>query len=262
MTRRENGSTLLYLLTRQELVQRFSGSWLGAAWMVITPLMMLAVYFLIFGEIFRAKWPGLEAASSAQFALNLFAGLVAFQLFSDAVARSTTAITSQPNYVKKVVFPLAFLPLSLVLSSLAGALVSILLLIGLVAASNQSLPWTALWAPLALGPIVGMALAFSLFFSSLGVYFRDLSQVVGVFLSALMFLSPVFFPMSMVPAKYKWLFEINPLAIPIEQFRLVVVAGSQPDWAAMGWAWLSCGVMVALAWAWFGKSQRGFADQM
>jgi lipopolysaccharide transport system permease protein len=262
MLLRSNGSTLLWLLTRQELVARFRGSVFGTLWLVLTPMLMLAVYFLVFGEVLRAKWPGTDASRKDLFALNLFAGLVVFQLFADAVARSPTAITSQPNYVKKVVFPLEMLPLTLVLASAVTALISFALLLVFAAVATNSLPVGALWAPVVLGPVLLLAWGASLLLASLGVFLRDLSQVVGVVLSALMFLSPVFFPLSQVPVAYQWLFDLNPMALPIEQLRRTLIGGLAPDAWGLAKAWAGAALVLWLGMWWFGKTKRSFADAL
>jgi lipopolysaccharide transport system permease protein len=251
---------LIKILVRQDLLSRYQGSALGLAWAMLTPLLMLGVYALVFGEILQVRWPGEQSGSALTFAASLFSGLTVLGFFADAVGRSPQLIVAQQNYVKRLVFPLHLLPLVAVCSSailvVLGALV-LLLFVGL-GLGHWPLSFVAL--PLVLFPVALLAAGLSCFLSALGVYLRDISQVVGLALSALTFLSPVFYPLSAVPVQWRWLFALNPVAVPIEQLRLISVVGHWPDWYALGTATVLGFTVLWLGLAWFQRVRDGFAD--
>jgi lipopolysaccharide transport system permease protein len=252
--------SLLRLLTRQEVRQRFQGSVLGVGWVFVLPLLMLGVYVFVFGDVLKAKWPGATSASRGEFAVRLFSGLLVFQLFADSINRACLVISSNANYVKKVVFPLVLLPVSAVLAALVNAGIALVLL--LVALLVVTGVWHAalLSALFIVLPVVLWALGLSLLFASLGAYFKDLTQLVGVVLSAFMFLSPIFYPQSLVPIAFQSILALNPLALPIEQFRQAAVDGIWPDFFATlrqtGIGFLAC----CMGWYWFDRTSKGFAD--
>jgi lipopolysaccharide transport system permease protein len=216
-------------LVLRDVAGRYKGSQLGIAWTVINPLLMLAVYTLVFSQIFRARWgSGADSQSPLTFAINLFAGLIVFNFFAECAARSTSLITANPNYVKKVVFPLDTLGSMVTGSALVHALTSTAILLVVKLAVDHSIPITSLvlpviWLPLTLG-----CLGMTWLLSTAGVFIRDISQLISAAVSMLMFLSPVFYPSSSLPDGLRWLSALNPLAIMIEQTREVLIDGTAP----------------------------------
>lgn len=252
--------TLLVPLIRREVAARYRGSVLGIVWSLLTPLFMLGVYTFVFGAVFRARWAGAGSGTVAEFAVILFAGLIVFQLYSEVVNRAPTLILSNQNLVKKVIFPLdLFAPVALG-SALFHAIVSLAVLVVFVIAVFGSLPWTALLAPLVLAPLCLFILGIAWFLASLGTYLRDIGQVVGTLVTAQLFLSPIFFPLSALPQWLQpWLLA-NPISLPVEQLRQVLIFGVLPDLAQLA---VYCGVAAAVAWlghAWFQATRKGFAD--
>lgn len=252
--------SLLRLLTRQEVRQRFQGSVLGVGWVFLLPLLMLGVYVFVFGDVLRAKWPGVPNASRGEFAVRLFAGLLVFQLFADSINRACQVISGNANYVKKVVFPLVLLPFSAVLAAVVNAAIAMLLL--LLALLVVAGGWHGALAasPLVLLPVLMWAMGLSLLFASLGAYFKDLTQLVGVVLSAFMFLSPIFYPQSLVPAAFQSLLTLNPLALPIEQFRQAAVDGVWPNLLDTLRHTVVAALALGVGWYWFERTSKGFAD--
>ena len=251
---------LLWQLVRRELMSRYRSSILGALWALMTPLLMLLVYAMVFGEIFRMRWSAEATESRGEFALLLFAGMLVFNFFSECLSRAPLLIVQHANYVKKVVFPLALLPLAAMLASLVHALVSMLILMIGRWFVYDSIPVTALLFPVVLLPVVFLVMGFGWFLSSLGVYIRDISQIMGILLTGMMFLSPVFYPSSQIPERWRAMFALNPLSVPIEQARETLVLGRVPALAEM-FSGLLIGLMVALAgFVWFHRTRSGFAD--
>jgi lipopolysaccharide transport system permease protein len=251
---------LIAQLARRDILGRYRGSALGVLWSLINPMLMLAVYTFVFSVVFRTRWPDAPVEGRTFFAVVLFAGMIVFGIFSECVQRAPNAIVSQPNFVKKVVFPLEILPWVMLLTALFHAGISLVVLIGLMLLTLGSIPWTIALLPVVLLPLVAMCLGLGWFLASLGVYVRDVGQVVGVTVTALMFLSPMFYPSSALPGHLRFIATINPVAFPIEATRGVVVFGHLP---AVGPLILSFAIGAALllaGFAWFQKTRRGFAD--
>jgi lipopolysaccharide transport system permease protein len=250
-------------MVRRDVAARYRGSVLGVFWSLFTPLLMLGVYTFVFGTVFRARgWAAEgEHLGTAAFALILFSGLIPFTLFSEVVGKAPRLIVSNRNYVKKVVFPIEILPVVGMGAALVQMAVSFGVLIVFLLVSNGGLPWTALFLPVVLAPFAILTLGFCWVLASLGVYLRDLSQILPPILSGTMFLSAIFYPLSSLPDKAQLVLLFgNPLVFPIEQVREVLIYGLMPNWAGL---LLYSVVAVLLAWAgyaFFQKTRKGFAD--
>lgn len=253
-------ATLTKQLVRREILSRYRGSALGMAWAFLTPLAMLSVYTFVFVGVFRARWPGAEEAGGLAFALRLFAGLMVFQLFSDAVGRAPSLVTSQPNWVKKVVFPLEILPFVALGSALFHFALSGVILLAAKLALDAHLPATTFLVPLAILPLLPLILGLCWLLSALGVFVRDIATVIGVALNLLLFLSPVFYALDALDPHWRFWMRLNPLTPAIEDLRRTLFAGQPPDWPTWGVS-LCAGLMVAFLGAWvFERTRRGFAD--
>jgi lipopolysaccharide transport system permease protein len=251
---------LIWALARREVAGRYRGSVLGIAWAFFNPLLMLAVYTFVFSEVFKMSWGMGPKETRSDFAIALFTGLIVYGLFSECVGRAPSLVVGNPNYVKKVVFPLEVLPWVALGSSVFHAAVSTVVLLIVQLALRGTLPPTALLFPVVLLPLVLGTMGLSWILASFGVYVRDTGQVVGVFVTVLMFVSPVFYPLSALPVQYRGWLLANPLTPVIEGARGVLVLGTTPDWGP--WA-LSLVLGALLAWAgfwWFQRTRRGFAD--
>lgn len=247
---------LILRMARREVEMRYRGSALGLVWSLITPLLMLGVYTFVFSQVFNSKWSGTDTP----FALLLFAGLIVFGILSEPVNRAPALMFENISYVKKVVFPLDALAWVALLSTLFTAAVNVVIwtLFHLVAVGLP--PWTAILLPVLLLPLCLLTVGLVWLLSSLGVFVRDLRQAVPVVTTILMFLSPVFYPVSAAPPWIQGLMRLSPLAMALDQSRDALVAGRLPDWTvwlvqlAVSW------VVFALGYAWFQRSRRGFAD--
>lgn len=247
-------------LARRDLEARYRGTGLGWLWALFTPLLMLGVYTLAFKYIFKVRWPGV-GDSPVEFALQLFAGLIIFQAAMECWARSPRIIVDQPHLVKKVIFPLALLPWAPVMNAIFHAAVSMALL--MVAAAlwgvAPHLQWISL--PLILIPFGFLLWGVSLLLASLGVFMRDLPQVVTLIIGLMQFLSPVFYPTSSLPPFMQNLIGWNPLTVFIEQFRAILFGTSPSPEIYMWCQSLSVSAVTALAaYALFRRVRGGFAD--
>jgi len=250
---------LVWRLSKRELATRYRGSMLGAFWLVVTPLLMLGVYSFTFQVVFKARW-STEEVGTADFALFLFAGLVVFGVFGETVNRAPGLMLENVSYIKKVVFPLEILPVVTLVVALCNLAVGLAVLLAFYLPFRGLPPATALQLPLVLVPLCLISLGLSWFLASVGVFLRDIRHLVGVAVMALMFLSPVFYPISSVPATIAPYLQLNPLTPILEQTRDVLFWNRSLDWIA----WLQSmliGVAVAgLGLAWFLKTRKAFAD--
>ncbi len=220
---------LLIELTKRDLLSRYKGSILGLFWSIITPLLMLAVYTFVFSVVFNAKW-NTSDASHMSFGITMFAGMIIFNLFSEVLIKSTTIIVTNPNYVKKVVFPIEVFPVVLFLSALVHAGISLVVLIVFQFSYTHSIPWTVLLFPLVLIPTSLLAIGVGWIFASLGVFIRDLSYMINIIVQVLMFMSPIFYPVDIVPESFRSWLLLNPLTQLITITREVLLWGQIPNW--------------------------------
>ena len=252
---------LIFQLTRREISSRYKGSILGIAWSFFTPVFMLAVYTFVFSEIFKSRWGGSGGNDSrTQFALILFVGMIMLNLFNEVLNRAPGLVIANVNYVKKVIFPLEVLPLVATLSALFNALISLIVLLIAFLAFNSYLNWTALLIIPVLLPLAVLALGIAWFLAALGVFLRDVGQTILIVTMTLMFLSPIFYPLSAVPAQFRLYVSANPLTFIIGQARDVLIWGVLPDWSGLG-EYMLCACIIAYAgYAWFQYMRKGFAD--
>lgn len=251
--------SLIYRLTRREVEGRYRGSLLGLAWSFITPVLMIVVFTFVFSIVFKVRWD-VEIGGKSEFALILFAGLVVFQFFADCIGRAPGLMLENVSYIKKVVFPLEALgwvavggALFNVMVNLAVLLVAHVVLIGVP-------PWTVILVPLVFLPFAIMLVGGVWLLAALGVYVRDLRQVIGVLVTLLMFVSPIFYPVSALPEALRAYMYLNPLAYIIEQTRVVLLYGGLPDLAGLGFYALAGWAVAWVGYVWFTLTKRGFAD--
>jgi len=251
---------LMWQLCQRSVLGRYRGSFLGWGWSLVTPLFMLAIYSFVFSTVFKARWGQLEEAGSLGFAINLFAGLIVFNVFAECISGAPTLIVENINYVTKVVFPLEVLGAVTVAAALFHACTSVVILLIFELIAVHSIPLSIVWLPFVWLPLVLGCLSITWLLSALGVFLRDLGQFIGVFVTMLMFLSAVFYPLSALPpALQPWL-ALNPLVIVIEQSRRVLVEGAMPSHAYVFLGSLMMLVVCELSYRLFCKASQGFAD--
>lgn len=250
---------LIRNLIYREVAGRYKGSVFGILWSLITPVFMLAVYTFVFSVVFKARW-NVESESRVEFALVLFAGLLVFNLLAECVSRAPNLVLMNVNYVKKVVFPLEILPWV----SLGGALfhffVGLMVWFAAYAFLIGCPHWTIILLPFVIIPFVIFVMGLSWALAAIGVYLRDVGQITGMLIQVLMFLTPVFYPVSALPENLQRLIIFNPLALPIEMIRDVIYWGRIPSVTQ----WF-VGLMVAVVtcitgFLCFQKMRKGFAD--
>lgn len=254
-----SNKNLLNQFTKRDVIGRYKGSYLGLLWTFITPLLMLVIYTFVFSEVFKARW-GTAGENKAEYALVIFTGLIVFNIFSEVVTRAPGLLVGNANLVTKVVFPLEIMPVAILGASLFHAAINFALLIVSLMLILGVLQWTLFLVPLVLLPLLLLSLGLGWILSSLGVYLRDLGQVIGIAMQAIMLMSPIFYPISSIPEKLRFIYYINPVSYVIEDMRRIVIWGEMPNWT-----WLCIGTAIGLlvcitGYTWFQKTKKGFAD--
>ena len=246
-------------LVRRDIASRYQGSLGGYIWAIVVPVLMLAIYSFVFGFVFPSRW-GASGDDTAPFVLQLFAGLLVFTIFSESVVRAPELILAHANFVKRVVFPLELLPCMTVVSAIFSAIVQFIVFSIFCVIWLGQLPISALSYPLVLLPVILFTLGTTFLLSALGVYIRDVKQAVGLLVTAMMFLSPIFYPLSAVPEAWQWWVGFSPLAQSIEQTRTVMLAANWPALSGLVYGLGIGGVVAAAGVAFFSWTQKGFAD--
>ena len=252
---------LIYKLTRMDVAARYKGSFLGLGWSFFNPLLMLTVYTFVFSFVFNARWGESTSNSRSEFALVLFSGLLVHGFFAEVLNRAPSLVLNNTNYVKKVIFPLEILPISILLGAIFHAAISFGVLSVAFLALNGFIHVTVVLAPVIMLPLAFFSLGCAFFLAALGVYMRDIGQATGIFISVLLFMSPVFYPMSTLPEKMQWvMLLLNPLTFIIEQTRAVMVFGNMPDWGGLA---IYSAISIFFMWLgywFFQRTRSGFSD--
>jgi lipopolysaccharide transport system permease protein len=251
---------LIVQMTKREVVGRYQGSALGLVWSFLTPVFMLAVYTFVFSVVFKARWGVGGEESKTQFAVVLFVGMIVHGLFAEVLNRAPGLILGNVNYVKKVVFPLEILPVISMGAALFHSLVSLGVLLVAFVLFNGYLHWTAVFTPLVVLPLVILTLGLAWMLASLGVFLRDVGQTIGIITTVMMFLAPVFYPVTALPEEMRPWIMANPLTFIIEQAREVLIWGHLPNWLGLGTYTLAAAAIAWAGYAWFQKTRKGFAD--
>jgi len=251
---------LIGQFTKRRVLERYKGSYLGLLWTFATPLAMLVVYTFVFSVIFKARWEGAVTGSHAEFALALFAGLIAFNIFSESTLAAPSLIINNPNYVKKVIFPLEILPISALGAAVVNSLFGlVILLVGELLITGR-IPWTLVFLPLIYVPLILLCLGLSWFLASLGVFIRDIGHLLTVVVQMLFFLTPIFYPISAVPPAFQVILYLNPLTFVVNHFRRVALLAQIPDWGEFLIVTAVMSGVCLVGYTWFMKSKKTFAD--
>lgn len=254
---------LIWSFSSRELLERHKGAVLGVAWNVLSPLLQLGVYTAIFGYVFGTRWERGNLPPHIDFPLVFFAGHTLFHVFAESANRAPTLISGRSNLVRKVVFPLEILPVTVVLSSLVYALISTAIMLAILLAFTGSVPWTAVLMPLVYLPLVMLAAGMGWMLSAAGVFLRDVRHIVQVLTQLLMFATPLFYKLDRLPADKRWigtLIELNPMTTIVESGRRLMLWGEMPDWSRLAMETLFAAIIMQLGWLVFAKLRPMMAD--
>lgn len=250
---------LVLQMSRRDVISRYRGSFMGLFWSFFNPLLMLAVYTFVFGVIFKSRWNS-EVSGHFEFAVILFAGLNVNAFFAECANRAPSLIIENTNFVKRVIFPLETLGWSVMGASLFHLAISTLVLLIFEWVVMGAVPLTALLFPVVLLAFIPFVVGSVWLLSALGVFLRDLKQAIPIITMVLMFLAPIFYPLTLMPAHVRIFMYLNPLTLIVRESRNVLIWGVMPNWSELGvYAVLSC-LFAWVTFTWFQRARRGFAD--
>ena len=245
-------------MTGRNIRSQYKQSILGYAWIFVNPLMQILVLTFVFSTILRIG----EGVIPYPFPLFLFVALLPWMFFSNAVASATDSITGSASLVTKVYFPREILVVATVLSKVVDLLLGVLILLGLMIVYSEYPSWTLVWVPAIFAMQLLFTVGIALPLAALNLFFHDVRYLVGVVLLIWFYMTPVIYPVEIVPEKYKIFFELNPLALVVNAYRRVLLEGTslgiERFLVGMGAAILTFLVGYFL----FKRMEAGFADRI
>ena len=250
---------LLWYLLKKDIEERYRGSVFGVVWAVLNAIMMLAIYTFVFAFVFKAKWVSSDQSVS-DFALIFYIGLVMQMFLSEVMSRAPHLMLQHRAYVTKISFPLDILGYVITGNSLFHLVVNFGVWCSLLLMLQGSLPISLLFAPLVFLPVVFFALGFAWLFSAVGVFIKDVSHLTGFLSMILLFLCPIFYPLTMIPEAYRGFLYLNPLTVPVEFARAAFVFDSQLNWHYFGVSMICSIVFAYIGYLSFQRSRSNFAD--
>lgn len=253
---------LIGQFTRRNIELRHRGSRLGAFWALINPLTMLVLYYVIFGVIYGTKFRGPDD-TAFDVLLAMFLGLTLFHAFSETLSWAPNLITTNPNFVKKVVFPLEVLPVAQIGAATFHLAVSLALIVGGTVFSTDGLTWHVLWLPVLVIPLLLLSLGTAWLLAAVGVFVRDIGQLSAFAVTVLLFASAVMFPAEMIVAKAPqlWTFlQHNPILQIVDLARHTVLWHEPMQLAKLVQVYLVAGGVFAGGAVFFALLRRSFAE--
>ncbi len=265
---------LIRQFTHREVVQTYRSTYLGVVWVAAQPLLVLAVYTFVFSVILNVDWrtPGASQASPGGtaedvapaghgvYALTLFCGLLLLTLFSESIGRAPSLLADRRNLVRRVVFPIEILPVTILLTKLVYLGVSVLLVLVASLVMTGTISKTAPLFVLVLVPLMATVLGISWILASVGVFVRDVQAIVGVIVRMLFFMTPIFYPITVVPEKWRFVLYLNPLTHLVESARRTLLWGQYPEWSSLAIVWVVSLALMMIGYIWFMRTKPGFAD--
>ncbi len=252
---------LIQSMVRRDIMARYRGSFGDVLWTVLNPLMLMATYFFVFGLVLQSRF-GADGSRTG-WALYFLSAMLPWLPFAEAVGRSPYVIVEHRNFVKKLVFPVEILPVTQVISGLVTQGFAIAIFLVALLLIRGHVPWTALWLPALIVPQVLFTLGLSWFFSALGVFLRDLGQIIGFVLTLWFFLTPICYPEAALGNLPEWAQQVlafNPFYSLVSNYRAILLEGAHPSFVSLGWLMAGGATVFLLGHAWFSKLRRTFAD--
>jgi lipopolysaccharide transport system permease protein len=249
---------LIRTMVRRDILSRYRGSFGGGLWTVLTPLLLMLTYFFVFGIVLNTKFG--NDPSRSGFVLYFFAGMLPWLPFSEAAGRAPTVIWEHRNFVKKLVFPVETLPVNLAAAGLVSEFVMLVLFVVGLGLARGRVPATVVWLPLFLAPQILFTLGVCWFLAALGVFVRDLGQIIGFLLTVWFFITPICYPETQMPAAAVAILSKNPIFTLVRFYRGVFLEGQAPAAAALLKFWALSLIVFFGGHAWFYKLRRSFAD--
>ncbi len=249
---------LIASLTRRDVLSRYRGSFGGAFWTLLNPLLLMATYFFVFGVVLRTRFG--NDSSGSGYVLYFLAGMLPWLAVSEAAGRAPQVIAEYRGFVRKLVFPLETLNAVQVLSGVVTEVAGMAIFLAGLALAHGRVPATVAWLPLLLVLQMLFTLGLGWFLAALGAFVRDLGQVIGFLLTLWFFLTPICYPESGIPARAAVILGKNPMLFLVRAYRTVLLEGRPPrPHGLLMFAALACALFL-LGHAWFYKLRKNFAD--
>lgn len=252
------GRSLIKNLVLRDLRQRYVGSFVGLAWSVVHPIVLLASYTFVFSIIFHVKLG--QETGGTNFPVFLFAGILPWLTFQDTVTRSSTTMLENSNLITKTLFPAEFLPLAILLSNVVNHLIGLAILLVIVIGVFHKLSWVLLLLPAVLFFLFLFTLGFSWLVSALNVFLRDTAQVLGILLTFWFWFTPIFFTDRLMPESLRFALRLNPLAHIVSAYRDCILHTQAPQPQQWLWMALLSGAMFFAGALFLRYTKRAFAD--
>ncbi|HLW76557.1 MAG TPA: ABC transporter permease [Bryobacteraceae bacterium] len=249
---------LILTMVRRDILARYRGSFAGSLWSFLNPLLLMATYAFVFGVVLKTRF-GADT-SGVEYVLYFLAGMLPWLPFAEAVGRSTYVIPEHRNFVKRLVFPLDTLPAELVFSGVVTELFALTIFLAGLLIVRHTIPISALWLPVLMVPQLMFTLGLCWFLAALGIFVRDLSQIMNFALTLWFFTTPICYPESSLPARIREFLWINPIYDLVHAYRTVLLEGRAPDGPHLTMFWIAAGAIGIAGYAWFYRMRRSFAD--
>ena len=250
---------LIRSMARRDILARYRGSFGDVFWTVLNPLLLMATYFFVFGIVLRTRFG--PDQSRTGFALYFLAGMLPWLAFSEPVGRAAFVIMEHRNFVKKLVFPLDTLPINQVVSGLVTELFGAAVFVVALLIVRHSVPATVLWLPVLVVPQLLFTLGVCWFLAALGVYMRDLGQIMALVLTIWFYVTPICYPESInVSPAISAVMRQNPLYVLVRGYRAVFLEGHAPELFPLVKLWVIALALFFLGHIWFYRLRKSFAD--
>ena len=249
---------LMRSMVARDIASRYQGSFFGALWTVLNPLLLMATYFFVFGVVLRSRWSG--DASQSGYVLYFLAGMLPWLAFSEAAGRAPNVVLEHRTFVSKLVFPIETLPANLVIAGLITELFGLAIFLTGLLLARGAVPVAVLWLPVILIPQILLTLGVAWILAAIGVFMRDLGQVIGLLLTLGFFLTPICYPETSLPEAAMRLMQFNPIYILVNGYRMMLLESQAPLTVQVGWLWLGSGLLAIGGYGWFHRLRKSFAD--
>lgn len=242
---------LLKQLIIRDVKLKYRRSYLGYLWSILNPLMLMMVLVIVFSNLFRFDIPN--------FPLYMIAGQTMFNFMIEATNNAVWSITGNASLLKKTYVPKYIFTLSKVGSSLVNLVFSLGALVLVMVFTGAEFSWNLLYFPIIILQVLIFSLGISLFLAAATVFFRDIQYLWGVFTSMWMYMTPLFYPVTIIPEEYRWLYKnLNPMYRYIEQFRDIVLHAHAPNFHSMFLGFLAALIVLVVGIWYFNKKQDEF----
>jgi lipopolysaccharide transport system permease protein len=245
---------LLYFLVWRDVTVRYKQTVLGAAWAILQPLLTMTIFTVVFGSLAKVPSDGLP------YPIFVYAGLLPWLYFAQAVSRSSIGLVGDSNLISKVYFPRMIIPLALVVAPALDFFFSFLVLLAMMVWYGLSPTAGVLALPVFFGMAIMTALAVGLWLAPLNVKYRDVGHTIPFFMQIWMFASPVIYPVTLVPESWRLLYSLNPMTGVIEGFRWALVGNLAPDFGLMGASTVAVLIVLMGGIVYFKNAERTLVD--